>query len=401
MLLKNCRFIVTQNKSREILEHTDVLIENGIIRKIGKTLTGSPKIDCKNKIVLPGLINCHTHIGMQSLRGICDDKELSDWLSLVISAEKKLTEKKIYENAIQACREMLASGTTSFCDMYYPVKPILRAVEKMHMHALLSPTIFAAIGTEKKQFKETILLMKKYQSNHLITIGFGPHSIYGATEKSLELIRRESDILQARKNIHIAETRKERVECFEKHKLLPVQYLEKIGFLDNKTILAHAVWLTKGELSLIAKAEAMVVHCPTSNMKLAGGGVMPLREMQNLGIVVGLGTDSVASNNSLDMFSEMKMCGLLQKHHYWDPTMAPVQMILDMATINGAKILGKEKEIGSLEVGKKADIVVLEIGEHLMPLTVRNVVSAIVYSAKGSDVRCTIVEGKVVYGEGE
>lgn len=397
MLLKNCRFLITQNAQRAIFENVDVLIEKDTIKKIGKHLRDEDVIDCSHMIVLPGLINCHTHIGMQSLRGFCDDAELPLWLKSVIAAEKKLTPKKIYDGAKRACREMIASGTTTFVEQYTPIKPVLQAAEEARMRCFLFPAVFSQIGKQKEIIKKTEQYRTSYADHPLITFGFGPHSIYGTSEellKKIQHLQRDAFV-----HLHVAETRKERVSCFTQHNLLPVQYLSHLDFLNEKTILAHAVWLTKGELSLIAQAHAKVVNCPTSNMKLAGGGVMPLKEMRALGIVVGLGTDSVVSNNSLDMFSEMKCCALLHKHHYWDPTMASAQQVLDMATRNGAEVLSSEKKIGSIEEGKKADMIALTITDHLLPVTKQNVISSLVYAANGGDVSTVIINGDVVYKE--
>ena len=332
MILKNCRYVVSQNKDREIFENIDIEIQDNRIRRIEKNLKGKHAIDCTNKIVLPGLINTHTHIGMHSLRGICDDEELEQWLQNVVAKEKQLTHEEIQQNAEQACEEMLLSGTTTFVEMYTPIKPVIEAVRKHQIRAILCPVIFDFLGDTEKQLREAMHLIESHQ-HPLITLGLAAHSIYGVKEETLKQIKQYAKKHNALTPIHIAETRKERFDCFDKHKKLPAEYLGSINFLDKNTLLVHAIWLTKGEVRVIKQYNAAVSHCPTSNMKLSSGGVMPLMEMIEEGVAVGLGTDSAASNNSMDMFKEMMIAGLLHKHHRWDPKAAPVQKLLDMATI--------------------------------------------------------------------
>ncbi len=398
MLLKNCRFVVTQNEKREILENVDIEIDGNKIEKIGKHLnpkTKSKTIDCSDRIVMPGLINTHTHIGMHSLRGICDDEELPLWLDTVVSAEKKFTAKHIQQNAEQACKEMLLSGTTTFVEMYTPVKPVLLGVKKHSIRAVLCPVIYEFLGNAKEQLACAKKLIDGF-SHPLITLGLGAHSIYTCDEKTLKDIKYYAHRKNLLTPIHLAETRKERFDCFDKHRKLPAEYLASLGFLNEKTLLVHSIWLTKGEVRLIAQHKSSVAHCPVSNMKLSSGGVTPLMEMFEEGVVVGLGTDSVASNNSMDLFKEMMICGLLHKQHRWDPKAAPVQKLLDMATIDGAAAIGMHKEIGSLELGKKADILCLDLSENHWPLSKENVLSHLVYSTTSKNVSTVVVDGQIV-----
>lgn len=399
VLLQNCRFVVTQNPKREILEHVDIEIEETRIKKISKKRIKKTKkqnvINCSDKIILPGLINTHTHIGMHSLRGICDDEELHEWLKKVVSAEKRFSTKHIEENALHACKEMLLSGTTTFFEMYTPLAPIIAATKKSLIRAILCPVIYGFLGNTKEQLKYAKKIIETTKEKR-ITLGLGAHSLYTCdTEilKAIKALAKEKNILTP---IHLAETRKERFDCFDTYKKLPAEYLAAIGFLDKNTVLIHSIWLTKGEVRIIAQHNAKVSHCPVSNMKLSSGGVTPLMEMFEEKVIVGLGTDSVASNNSMDMFKEMMIAGLLHKHHRWDSKAAPVQKLLDMATIDGAKVLGMEKEIGSLEERKKADIIAVEIAENHWPLTKENIVSHLVYATTGKDVCDVVVDGKVV-----
>lgn len=423
MILKNCRYVVTQNINREILENKDIFISDNIIesitssKKIKEVTLKEEKevdkktnttIDCSNKIVIPGLINLHTHIAMHSLRGLCDDEELNLWLKKVVEKESKFDESTIAKNSESAINEMIRYGTTTFVDMYYPIKPIIKVAKEKEIRCILGSAIYSLLGNENKQFNETIKLIKNAnkvsnfdnngdKTNGMAKVVFAPHSIYTCSEKLLKKVSKYCNDEKQIKIIHLAETRNERVECFKKHKKLPLEYLDSIGFLDSNTILVHSIWLTKGELDIIKKRNCKIVHCPVSNMKLASGGVMPLTEMHNRKILVGLGTDSVVSNNNLDMFEEMKVCGLLHKQHRWDATAAPVQKILDMTTIDAAKIIGMESQLGSIEKGKFADIITLEMKDNLLDTTKKNVLSNLVYSASGLNVSDVIVNGKLLH----
>jgi 5-methylthioadenosine/S-adenosylhomocysteine deaminase len=397
MLIKNARLVVTQNTNRDILENADILIQGNTIVKIGKGLQGEPVLDADDMIVMPGLINAHTHNTMTALRGVCDDEELQLWLDAVVKAELAMTPQEQSASSKQGVREMLRTGTTTFCDMYVDIRPTFAAALSSGMRAILFRAYFDAFGDDPFDPSQIIELNKETDASEgRIRIGLGPHSLYGCSEKLLKQVHAFSEEHELRKHIHLAETRKERFDIREKEQCLPLEYLDKIGFLDKRTTLVHNVWLTKGELDTIKTRDASMVHCPTSNMKLAGGGVMPLMEAQQRGIFCGLGTDSAVSNNSLDMFSEMKFAALLHKHHRWDPTAASAQMVLDMATIQGARAYGLDEEIGSLEPGKKADIVMLDLSsENLVGTTKEHVVSNLVYAASGYNVDTVIVDGKI------
>ena len=401
MIIKKCAYIITQNKNREIFENCDILIEKNIIKKIGKNLkvnNAKEIISGKNKIIMPGLVNTHTHIGMHSLRGICDDEELPKWLELVVKAEKKFSFEDIQHNAEHACKEMLRFGTTTFCEMYQPVEPIIEGVKKFQIRAVLCPVLYDFMGTINKQFiaAKKIIEKSELENSELLKIGLGFHSVYACSKEMLKKAKQYAQEKNLLTPIHIAETRKERFDVQDKHQKLPLEYLENLQVLDKNMLLVHGIWMTKGEVRMIGKHNAKVSHCPVSNMKLASGGTTPLMEMFEAGIKVGLGTDSVASNNNMDMFEEMKITGLLHKYHRWDPSIITNQKIIDLATIDGAACLNMEKEIGSLEEGKKADIIAINIGLHMKPINKQSVMSHIVYSANGNDIVDVIVDGKIV-----
>jgi 5-methylthioadenosine/S-adenosylhomocysteine deaminase len=409
IILKDCRYLVTQDDKRTVLEHVDVLVEGNRIAAIEKHLLQDQKskdvtvIDCSDRIVMPGIINCHTHLGMSDLRGLHDDDELAAWLKIIIAAEHDRTHAQILDGARAGVRESLRTGTTTCCDMYDPGDVAITAAREHGMRLVACPSFFTAHRKLDDQMaRETIsaALPDPATLPSTITLGLGPHSIYGCPEQFLRDVRDEATKRMLPLHIHVAETRKERVECYDEHAMLPVQYLEHLGFLGKDVLIAHAVWLTKGELDTLAKRDVKIVHCPQSNMKLAGGGVLPLREMLERGITVALGTDSTASNNSLDMFREMHVCALLHKHHYWDPKAADAQTVLDMATVNGAVALNIDA--GSIAPGKLADIITLSLSdENLQPIARERIVSHLVYAANGLNVRDVIIDGRIVVRDGK
>lgn len=391
MLLKNCAYLVTQDPKRRILKGYSVKIDGDTITKVGRVIRasrGEKVIDCSDKVVLPGLINTHTHLGMHSLRGICDDEELFDWLNIVVREEKKLKKKQIMENTRDGLRESIRFGTTSIFDSYKFAEERLDLFTKMGMRGCISSTVR---GKKDVNVLKTFVKKALGKRNGLVRPIVAAHSIFSVKEDVLEDVIDLSEKHGILRRIHIGETRKERFMNLEKTGKLPIQYLDSIGFLGPLALLVHCIWITKGEVRLIGKTGTKVSHNPMSNMKLASGGVMPLIEMHEQNIAVGIGTDSVVSNNNLDMFEELKIVGILHKFHRWDPKVLPAQRILDMATLDGSRSLGLD--VGSIEKGKKADIITVDLCRHMLP--VRNVVSNLVYSANGCDVNDTIIDGKV------
>jgi 5-methylthioadenosine/S-adenosylhomocysteine deaminase len=297
---------------------------------------------------------------------------------------------------------MIRTGTTCFVDMYFFMEKVAEAVKEAGLRGLLSHGIIDPPDKtdNEKDRKRSLALLQyiKRLSEPRVRFILGPHSPYTCDQETLlwckEIAEKEDTIV----GIHVAETRGEQARSEENKKARVVDYLDRIGFLSDRVLAAHAVWLTKSEVKLLGKRGARVAHCPVSNMKLASGGVAPVPEMWEASVPVGLGTDGPASNNSLDMFETMKMCALIHKAYRWDPTIAPAQRVLDMATIDGAKCVGMEKTIGSLEPGKMADIVLVDLREPNM-IPVHNpatIVSNLVYSANGHNVDTTIVGGNVL-----
>jgi len=388
MILKNCSYILTQDSNRCILRNYDILIEGNTIKKIGNNLKGDAKIDCRNKLVMPGLINTHTHFPMHSLRGICDNKELDGWIKDLSKFESKINENAAGKNTLEACKEAINFGTTTVADFYKFPEARKKAFEKAGLRAFVASTV-----RDKKDIPKSESFVKSCK-NGLVKPMLSAHSVFECEKDLILKIRDLSEKYNLMRRIHVGETRLERYESFKKYQKLPVEFLAETGFLSDKSILVHCIWITKGEIRLIAEKDAKISHNPISNMKLASGGVMPLREILDNGITVGLGTDSVASNNNLDLFEEMKVCALLHRHHYWNADAVLNQKVLDMATVDAAKCLGLE-DVGSIEEGKKADIITIDLKRpHLNPIN--DIVSNIIFSANGNDVVDVIVDGKVL-----
>jgi 5-methylthioadenosine/S-adenosylhomocysteine deaminase len=397
ILVKNA-LILDSYKS----EKSSVLIENDKISEISHDLVSQDAhrvIDGEGKLLMPGMVNTHTHLSMTLLRGLADDLPLDIWLNEhVWPMEAHLNGDYCYAGALLACVEMIKSGTTTFNDMYFFMDDVGRAVNETGLRGVLSHGMIDLGDEEKRkaEFKETRRIIEKCHGSAegRITVAFGPHSPYTCSRELLEGVREEADKSGNRIHIHVGETEYEVQQVMEAHGKRPFEYLDEIGFLGADVLAAHSVHLSSEEIEIVRKKGVKLSHNPASNMKLASG-VSPVDKMLKKGICVSLGTDGAASNNNLDLLEEMKLAALLQKVHNMDPTYLNAENTFEMATINGANALGMNKEIGSIEVGKKADLVLLDIkAPHLTPF--RHPMSHIVYSARGSDVHTTICNGKIL-----
>lgn len=399
ILIKN-GILITMDNQRRILKNFSVAIEGGRIVEIGESIKGEADaiIDAKKKIVMPGLINTHTHLAMTLFRGIADDVPLMKWLQEVIwPIEGKLEAKHVYAGSLLGCLEMIKSGTTTFNDMYFFLDEVARSINESGMRGVISHAMFdfGDEGKTEAALRHGEENIKKYSAKESRVRTFlGPHAPYTCSEELLVRTKELADKCGTGMHIHVAET-KEEVENSRKEKgMPPFEYLEKIGFLGPNVVAAHSTWTSDREMEIIKKRGVKIAHNPTCNMKLASG-VARVPEFLEKGIVVSLGTDGAASNNSLDMFDDLKICALVHKLWNRNPSLVPAEKVLEFSTINGAKALGMEKEIGSVEVGKKADVILIDLNKpHLTPLT--NPVSHLVYAASGSDVDTVIVDGKVI-----
>ncbi len=390
--------ILTQDKSRQRLQG-DIYIDGQVIEEVSQTpisVEADYKIDGAHKLILPGLINTHTHIPMTLFRGYGDDMLLKDWLAQRIwPVEAKLDKKSIESGTELGLVEMIASGTTSYLDMYFFEETIAKVTEKVGMRGFLG---FALIDFDTPEYEAKELVpqceqfVKYWKGNDLISPVVAPHSTYSCNPETLQKALEISTRHHVPLHIHCSETRDEVYDVEKKYGVRPVEQLKQLGLLQKGTILAHCGWITKNEIQEMKNTGVAVSHCPVSNMKIATGGYAPIPEFLDAGVPVGLGTDGAASNNTLDMVETMKFCALIHKNHRWDPTVLPAQTVVDLATIGGATCLGVQQTLGSLEEGKKADLIMVDLKKpHLTPL--HDPVSHLVYAMRGTDVCSTIVNG--------
>ncbi|NOZ58757.1 MAG: amidohydrolase family protein [Euryarchaeota archaeon] len=392
--------VVTMDKERRVLKNFSLAIEDGVIVEIAREIKGEADfvIDARNKIVMPGLINTHTHAAMTLFRGSADDLPLMRWLQEEIwPVEAKLEPKHVYAGSLLACLEMLSSGITCFNDMYYHLEEVARSVLESGIRGVLSYPLLDIGGEEqgRRLLKEAERGLREYANkDSRVRVFLGPHAPYTCSKELLLKARELAEKHSTGIHIHVSETEEE-VEGFVKDKgKRPFEYLDEIGFLGENVLAAHAVHVSGREIEIMKKRGVKVAHNPVSNMKLAAG-VAPVADYVKAGVTVSLGTDGAASNNTLDLFQEMKTCALLQKVSRGDASAVPAQVVLEFATIGAAKALGLDREIGSLEVGKRGDVILVDLQRpNLRPLS--NPVSHLVYAARGCDVCTVIVDGRVV-----
>lgn len=350
-------------------------------------------------LIMPGLINTHTHAAMSCFRGLADDLPLMQWLQeYIFPVEAKLTPEMVYHSTLLSICEMIKSGTTSFNDMYLFAKEVARATTESGMRAWLGEVLYdfpsPNYGELENGFTYTSELFAEYEENELVTITVNPHAVYTCSPDLLQRLGALAEEKKVLYHIHLSENEDEVATCRERYNVSPVQHLENLGLLNERVVAAHCVVIDDLEIELLARRNVKVSHCPESNMKLASG-TAPVVKMQDAGVTVGIGTDGSASNNDVDMFGEMNTVAKIHKVARMDPTAMNAATTLHAATMGGATLLGAESRIGSLEVGKKADLIVLDMDQpHLTP--VYNPISHLVYTARGSDVIHSVINGRVV-----
>ena len=410
-LLVSGATIVTMDGARRVLEDGAIAVQGDTILAVGpsKEITSkyeaTQKIDATGKLIMPGLINAHTHIPMVLMRGLIDDVTLDDWLrKYIFPAEaKNVNEEYVRWGSRLALAEMIRSGTTTFADMYYFEDAVAEETKAAGLRGFLGETWIDFPAPDNKNEAEmaayTEQFLKKWRGDPLIHASVAPHSIYTCSERTL----RDSAALARKYHapilIHVAEMRKEYVDSIEKNGTTPVQYLERIEFLGPDVLAAHCIWTDNTDMKILADRQVGCVHNPSSNMMLASG-VAPVVEQRAAGMRVGLGTDGPAgSNNDLDMMEEMDLAAKLQKTYRVDPRALGAKGALEMATIEGARALHMEKEIGSLEAGKKADFALLHLNvPNAVPMF--DAYSQIVYALKASEVETVVVGGRTVMKDG-
>jgi len=397
-VLRNCDYAIAWiNGELRIIKNATVVVEDGLIMGIDKNVEarGFDVIDCSGHVLMPGLVNAHTHTAMSLLRGFFDDAELPLWLSKMWSVERELTPHIVAKASELSIMEMVMTGTTAFIDMYYYPEATAEVILRYGLRAALGPTFIDMMRDPAGVEKELRNFVSEFGSSRLIKPIINVHSVYAVSRDTLLRIKELSDELGLPIHMHVSETRDEVYEVKRRYGVFPVEYLGQLGLVSDKLQLVHLGWVTNWELGIIARAGAKVIHAPTSNMKLATAGHFPMRELMEMGVIVGLGTDGPASNNSLDMFREMKMAVLLQRHSYWDVSIKAYHAF-KAATINGYSLLGLRG--GCLDSGCVADVVLLDSrNPRLQPLRMDNLLSNIVYSADGSVVDLVLVNGKIVY----
>jgi len=406
ILLKNFTAITVADQG--ILKDVSIVIDAGKISKIGHNL-GELKlnaydkvIDGQGKVVIPGLINAHTHAAMVLLRGFADGLPLRRWLEEKIwPAERRLTTEDVYWASLLAIIEMIKSGTTTFADMYFFEDEVAQAVQQSGIRALLGQAVVAR-GIDhqaEKQLAEATELMENWKgkAGGRIRTAFAPHSCYVCGKDLLNRITQLAKDYNTRVHIHLSETREEVEESLATKQASPVQFLDRLGLFEVPTLAAHCVHLSAEDINILAdrKSTVSVVHCPKSEMKL-GSGIAPIPKCLKAGVNVALGTDGAASDDTLNMLEEARCANYLQGAR--GEKIAAVDL-LHMATVNGAKALGLEKQVGTIEEGKKADLVILDL-DTAYPLRSPDLIDALVQLAQPKDIQTVIIDGRVVMEDG-
>jgi len=402
--------IVTMDAAGTVIENGAVAIDDGVILAVGPVqdvmdaYSPSVTLEGEQRVVMPGLVNGHSHAAMTLLRGLADDLALMDWLqNYIFPAEVEFVDADFVRIGTElACWEMIRGGTTTFVDMYYYPDTIAEVVQNCGMRALISATVIDQRSPDAEDANDGIskgagFIERWKNRNSRITPIYGPHANYTLNAEQLKATRAAAMEHGVPISIHLSESPFELQYSQDTYGMPSIEMFESIGFFEGPTIAAHVVWPTRDEIPILAERKVGVIHNPTSNMKIASG-ISPITEMLEAGVRVGLGTDGAASNNDLDMWEEMRLAALLQKVDRMDPTAIPAMTVLRMATSGGATAIGLGEQIGSLEVGKRADLIQVAF-EDVHHVPTYDVVSHLVYVTDEQDVASVVVDGKVLMYE--
>jgi 5-methylthioadenosine/S-adenosylhomocysteine deaminase len=403
----SARYVVTMDASRRVVEHGAVVVRAGRIVAVGtraeidKRFQAARRLDCADCLIAPGLINTHAHAPMSLMRGIADDLRLQDWLQkFIFPAEAKAVSPDFVRWGTRlAAIEMALSGVTTYADMYYFEDVVAEATKEIGLRGVLAETIIGFPVADAKTPADSLKLaerfIERFRNDELIVPTVAPHAPYTNSDETLKACRALANRYGVPLITHVSETRREVDEMRAKRGMSPVALLDSLGMFNGRTLVAHAVWTDAADHAIFSRRGVGVAHCPSSNTKLASG-VAPVVAMLKAGLAVGLGTDGPAgSNNDFNLFEEMDLAAKMQKVFTGDPTALPATAAFEMATILGARALGMQKEIGSLETGKRADLITVRLdAPHAVPLY--NVYSQLVYALKASDVADVMVNGKLI-----
>jgi 5-methylthioadenosine/S-adenosylhomocysteine deaminase len=409
-LLVRGDYVVTMDGSGTIIEDGAIAVDDGVILAIGPAdelaaeYPASETLAGDGRIVMPGLINGHSHAAMTLLRGVADDLALMDWLeNYIFPAEVEFVDAEFVRIGTElACWEMIRGGTTTFVDMYYFPDTIAEVVDRCGMRALISATVIDQRSPDAENADDSLAkgveFIKRWLGrNARITPIFGPHASYTLNKEQLAATRAAAVELGVPISIHVSESPFELQNSLDTYGMTSIEMYDSIDFFDATTIAAHVVWPTETEIPILRDRKVGVIHNPTSNMKIASG-ISPVTEMLAAGVRVGLGTDGAASNNDLDMWEEMRLAALLQKVDRMDPEALPATTVLSMATNGGATAIGLGDQVGSLEVGKRADLIQIAF-EDVHHIPTYDVISHLVYVTDEQDVASVVIDGKVLMKE--
>ncbi len=401
------RYVITMDATHRVFENGAVALRGERIVGVGtqsdieRQFTAEHLLKKPRSLLMPGLIDTHTHAAMSLFRAIADDRRLNDWLTnFIFPAESRNVDKDfVHWGTSLACLEMALAGTTTYTDMYYFEDEVAATTKAAGLRGVLGQTVIGFPAPDYKTWQEAVRGAARYidtfAHDSLIVPAVAPHAIYTTPDEALVAAHKLALQQNVPLLIHLSETIKEREDTLAQRHISPTQVLEQLGVLDGRVVAAHSISMSDDDLVLLKKHGTGVAHCPSSNMKMAAG-VAPVTKMLKMGIAVGLGTDGFAgSNDSADLILEMNLAAKLQKVATMDPQSLPAEQVVEMATMGGARVLGLEKEIGSLEPGKRADLIGISL-EHPNAVPLYHLYSQIAYATKAPDVEDVFVNGKQI-----